>query len=107
MDSNNNYTVELTNDCKKDIRNIYCYIRYNLEAEDAANKLIEKMEYVIVNLAYYPKIYAKIDKYENTRRIYLRIVVENYIVLFSLDEQYKKVYVSHIYYKGRNYLKEI
>lgn len=47
MDSNNNYTVELTNDCKKDIRNIYSYIRYNLEAEDAANKLIEKIEYVI------------------------------------------------------------
>ena len=107
MDSNNNYTVELTNDCKKDIRNIYCYIRYNLEAEDAANKLIEKIEHVIVNLAYFPKIYAKINKYENTRRIYRRIVIENYIVLFSLDELYKKVYVSHVYYKGRDYLDKI
>lgn len=63
MDSNNNYTVELTDDCKKDIRNIYSYIRYNLETEDAANKLIEKVENVIVNLTYFPKIYTKINKY--------------------------------------------
>ena len=34
-------------------------------------------------------------------------VENNYIILFTIEEKYKKVYVSHIYYKGRDYLKEI
>ena len=93
----NQYNVELTDECKKDIRNIYTYIRNNLDAEDAANRLIDKFEFAIRNLEYFSKIYAVIDKYENIRRIYRRIVVNNYIILFTIDEKDKKVYVSHIY----------
>lgn len=107
MEFINQYNVDVTDECKKDIRNIYTYIRNNLDAEDAANRLIDKFEYAIGNLEYFPKIYAAIDKYENTRRTYRRIVVNNYIILFTIEEKYKKVYVSHIYYKGRDYLKEI
>ena len=107
MKFTNQYNVELTDECKKDIRNIYTYIRNNLDAEDAANRLSDQYEFAIRNLEYFSKIYAVIDKYENIRRIYRRIVVNNYIILFTIDEKDKKVYVSHIYYKGRDYLKEI
>jgi len=101
------YKVELTDECKKDIRNIYYYIRYNLEAKDAAKRLIDKFELIFNNLEYFPRIYSKINKYVNTRRMYRRIIVNNYIILFSVDEKVKKVFVTHIYYKGRNYLNKI
>ena len=93
MEFINQYNVELTDECKKDIRNIYTYIRNNLDAEDAANRLIDKFEFAIGNLEYFPKIYAAIDKYENTRRIYRRIVVNNHIILFTIEERYNGIII--------------
>ena len=33
------------------------------------------------------------------------MVVNNYVILYTIDEIEKIVYVAHIYYGGRNYLK--
>ena len=35
---------------------------------------------------------------------YRRIVIKNYVVLYTIDEEKKIVYISHMYYKKRNYL---
>ena len=35
---------------------------------------------------------------------YRRIVIKNYVVLYTIDEENKIVYISHMYYKKRNYL---
>lgn len=104
MDTNNQYKVEFTEECKNEIIKTYSYIKDNLYNETAAQRLMNKVEEYTSNLSYAPRIYAEIDKYKGTKRIYRRIVINNYILLYTIDEENKKVYIAHMYYGGTDYL---
>lgn len=86
---------------------MYDYIRDNLYAENAAKRIMNKVEEFTSNLAYAPRIYAEIDKYKGTKKIYRRIIIDNYVLLYTIDEDAKKVYVSHMYYGGSDYINKI
>ena len=62
------------------------------------------MEESIQSLKHSPKLYAEIDKSDELKRIYRRIVIKNFVILYTIDENNSFVYVSHMYYGGRNYL---
>ena len=47
---------------------------------------------------------TKIEKTDKAKRKYRRMVVNNYIILYTIDEMKKIIYVAHIHYDGRNYL---
>ena len=32
------------------------------------------------------------------------MVINNYVILYSIDEPEKIVFIAHIYYSGRNYI---
>ena len=55
-------------------------------------------------LANTPKMYSEIEKIDNVNRIYRRITIKNYVILYTIDEEKRVVYVAHMYYSGRNYL---
>ena len=38
------------------------------------------------------------------KKKYRKMIMGNYIVLYTIDEDKKIVYVSHMYYSGSNYL---
>ena len=107
MHIENQYEVEFTDECKKEIKRIYNYIRDNLLEENAANRLMEKIEEYTSNLSFAPRMYAEIDKYKNTRRIYRRIVINNYVLLYTIDEEKRKVFISNMYYGGSDYINNI
>lgn len=107
MDISNQYQVEFTDECKRAIRKIYNYIKEELYAEEAAQNLMIKIEEFTSNLSYAPRIYAEIDKYKGTDRIYRRMVINSYVILYTIDEENKKVYVSHMYYSGSDYINKI
>ena len=125
MDISNQYQVEFTDECKREIRKIYNldpsilyikkfignkiynYIKEDLYAEEAAQNLMIKIEEFTSNLSYAPRIYAEIDKYKGTDRIYRRMVINSYVILYTIDEENKKVYVSHMYYSGSDYINKI
>lgn len=103
MDTNN-YEVEFTEECLQEIKKVYNYIKDNLYATNSAENLMNMVEEFTNNLAYAPKIYAEIPRYRGTNSTYRRIVIKNYILLYTIDEESRKVYVSHMYYGGSNYL---
>ena len=37
------------------------------------------------------------------KRTYRRIIIKNYIILYTIDEKNRKIFVSHMYYSGKNY----
>ena len=96
MDISNQYQVEFTDECKREIRKIYNYIKEDLYAEEAAQNLMIKIEE-----------FTSIDKYKGTDRIYRRMVINSYVILYTIDEENKKVYVSHMYYSGSDYINKI
>ena len=98
------YEIEFTEDARDEIREIYEYISKNLVNEDAAKRLMRKMRKNVMELAESPKIYAKIEKKDRMKREFRRMVIDNFIVLYTIDEAKKTIYISHMYYGRRNYL---
>lgn len=98
------YEIEFTEDARDEIREIYEYISKNLVNEDAAKRLMRKMRKNVMDLAESPKIYVKIEKKDRMKREFRRMVVDNFIILYTIDEDKKTIYISHMYYGRRNYL---
>ena len=80
------------------------YIKKTLKAEQASNRLRKKIMEAIKKLRKYPKIYVKIEKTDRAGRDYRRIVIDNYIMIYTIIEEDGIILISHIYYGGRNYL---
>ena len=98
------YEIEFTQNAKDEIEEIYKYISENLKNRDAAKRLMKKMRDNIMNLNKNPKIYMKVETKRKIRKEFRRMVVNNYVILYTVDEERKKVYISHMYYGKRNYV---
>lgn len=46
----------------------------------------------------------KLKKIDELKRRYRRIVIKNFVILYTIDEDNSVVYVSNMYYGGRNYI---
>ena len=101
---NMEYSIKLTDEFLNEVDAICDYITNILKAPDASNRLREKVMYNVLLLEESPKIFTEIEKIDNEKRIYRRIPVNNYVILYTIDENNKTIYVAHIYYGGRNYL---
>ena len=98
------YEIEFTEDCRDEIKEIYKYISEDLVEREAAKRLMKKMKKAVMDLAEAPRIYTKIEKKDRRKRDFRRIVINNYVILYTIDEEKKTVYISHMYYGRRNYL---
>ena len=102
--SNMEYNVKLTEEFLGDIEEICDYITNILKNEDASNRLREKVMYNVLLLEKSPEMFAQIEKTDRTERKYRRMVINNYVILYTIDKAEKTAYVAHIYYGGRNYI---
>lgn len=101
----NNYKVIVTSTAAREINRIYEYIAEDLHAEKAAKDLMRNLEDNLLKLKEMPQIYTKIEKVDDLKRNYRRIAIKNFVVLYTIDEDNKITYISHMYYGKRNYLK--
>lgn len=106
MDTNQ-YKVIITPTAYKEISKIYDYLVENLFATKAANNLMNKIEHEVQKLKYNPKIYTKIQKFDEVERVYRRLVINNYVILYTIDENSQTVFIAHIYYGGMNYMNKV
>ena len=101
---NMEYSIKLADQFLEEFEEICDYISNKLKNIDASNRLKEKVIYNVLLLENSPKMCTEIEKIDRTERKYRRMVVNNYVILYTIDEPKKIVYVAHIYYGGRNYL---
>ena len=99
--------IKLTEDFKEEAQEIYDYIYHVLKNPQASKKLRKRVVERINNLKQFPKMYKIIKKKDKLKRHYRRIDIDNYIILYSLDEIKNIVYVTHIYYGKRNYIENL
>lgn len=105
MASNNKeFEVEFTNECIEEMDGIYEYISNNLSENNAAKRLMKEVTNKVLNLKKAPELYMKIGKNDRLKREYHRMIVKNYVVLYTIDYEKRKVYISHMIYGKRNYL---
>ena len=101
---NTEYRIKLTDQFLDEFEEICDYISNKLKNIDASNRLREKVIYNILLLENSPRMCTEIEKIDRTERQYRRLVANNYVILYTIDETEKIVYIAHIYYGGRNYL---
>jgi mRNA-degrading endonuclease RelE of RelBE toxin-antitoxin system len=98
------YKLIVSNEFLEELEEICCYITNNLKEEYASKKFRENVMSYILFLEFSPYMFLKIEKMDRTKRQYRRIVINNYILLYTVIEEDRAVLISHIYYGGRNYL---
>ena len=98
------YEIIISETFIEETQEIYDYIKYNLKAEQASSNLRREIQEKIEVLKHSPRIYAKLYKLDRYGRIFRRIVVSHYVILYTIIEERKQVLISHIYYGKRNYI---
>ncbi len=98
------YSVKLANEFLDEFEGICDYISNKLKNIDASNRLREKVMYNVLLLEKSQRMCIEIEKTDRAERQYRKMVVKNYVILYTIDEPEKIVYVAHIYYAGRNYI---
>ncbi len=105
MNSENKpFEVQFTDECVEEMTEIYEYISNNLKEDNAAKRLMTEVTDRVLDLANAPELYMKIGKVDRLKREYHRMVVKNYVVLYTIDFEKKTVFISHMIYGRRNYL---
>ena len=83
---NMEYKVKLTNQFLDEFEEICNYISNQLNNVNASNRLRAKVIYNVLLLEKFPKICSEIEKTDKTKRQYRRMVVNNYVILYTIDE---------------------
>lgn len=97
------YEIKFSETCLDEMDEIHEYIQYKLKNEQSANRLRAKIFDKVSGLKYYPEMYPKIGKKDRRKREYRRIVIDNYILLYSIIKEDKVILISHMFY-GREKL---
>jgi len=94
------YTVRLLRVAEDDFNEIVTYIA--AENRAAAEMIATKIEKNLIRLSFYPYL-GKIPKDEELSRLgYRFLVVENYLIFYTIEEQ--TILIHRIIHGARNYL---
>lgn len=103
MDTNT-YEIVFTDIAKEELEDIYEYISEHLLELGVANRLMNKIEQSILKLEQNP--YSCIEVHiKPHNNVYRKLVIDNYVVLYEVDEKYKQVVIYRVLYGKRDYLK--
>ena len=98
-----NYKLKFTPKANEDLEQIYNYISEKLFAENAAHNLMEKIESSIIRLKSFPYSGSFVSDSALKGRGYHKLVVDNYIVFYLIDEIERQVVIMRILYGAQNY----
>ncbi len=97
-----NYKIILTNDADADLREIYEYIAFELQAPENAAGQLDRLEEHILGLQTFPERFRKYGKEPWSSRNLRIMPVDNYKVFYIPNETENTVTVLRILYDGRN-----
>ncbi len=97
------FKVEFTEQYVEEMIEIYKYITINLKRNIAAKRLFVKINNRLSYLAENPYIYSRVEKIDKLKREYHKMVIGNYIVIYTVDKNNRIVYISHIIYGRKEF----
>ena len=98
-----NYKLKFTPKADEDLEQIYNYIYEKLFAENAAYNLMKKIESSIIRLKSFPNSGSFVSESALKERGYHKLIVDNYIVFYLIDEIEKQIVIMRILYGAQNY----
>lgn len=96
------YSIKITEQADDDIRRIYEYIAYELQSPENASGQLERIEERIMNLDQMPERYGFYDREPWKSRGLHIVPVDNYCILYIVDNGNRTVSVMRVMYGGRD-----
>ena len=81
----NNYEIKYLSSYIEDLTRILNYIMYNLENENATERLLENINKAIIERSLSPESYEKYNRSKNSNYAWYRIYVENYTIFYTVE----------------------
>ena len=97
-----NYEIISTDTFEKELNNTFNYINFFLNEHITAEKFYDRILNSILSLEYFPKRFLRLRDFK--KRNLHRLVVDNYVILYEINDIFKQVYVLHIFNSNQNYL---
>jgi addiction module RelE/StbE family toxin len=98
------YDLRIMPMAEEDLDGIFDYIVNTLEAPVAANRLMVKIEKAIQTLRDTPRIGPKCRDEILRKKGYRKLIIDNYIVFYLLNDEERIVIVMRVIYGRRNYI---
>jgi len=99
------YRLEVTDLAHSDLAEIVQYIAQELANPIAAGNLLTEIEKCYAHLVQSPFLYEACRDTRLAKMGYRRAVVQNYLLIYRVDEAEKTVYVLRFFYGRRDYEK--
>ncbi|MDA8441559.1 MAG: type II toxin-antitoxin system RelE/ParE family toxin [Peptococcaceae bacterium] len=99
----NSYSLKFTSKANEDLEQIYSYISGKLFAEIAADNLLERIESSLMRLKDFPFSSSFVLDEHLKNRGYRKLIVDNYIAFYLVDEMEKQVVIMRILYGAQNF----
>ena len=96
--------IEWSPEARKDLREIYDYIKNDLNEPKIANSITLKIRERVEKLQFYYKIYPLIS-FENSKRTIRKIKLKRYIIFYTFYEEEQTIYILRILHERRNWSK--
>lgn len=98
-----NYSVKLMSRALRDLDKIYDYIAHTLVEPGTALKLVERIENAIFSLETMPYRCPERRRGAYAYRGYRQLLVENYTVIYRIQESEKQVIVVTVRYSSSEF----
>ena len=96
------YKVKINPRAISELDRIYKYIADDKFAPENAKGQVDRIKRAVLNLDTFPQSHQERNEGRYAGKGYRQLLIDNYIVIFRIDESYKIVYVVTIQYQGRN-----
>ncbi len=97
------YKLNFTPVAYEDLDQIYNHIAIELQATKAATELMENIEDKIMRLKQFPYSCELVNDTLLQEKGYRKLIIDNYIVFYIIEEKNKNVIVMRIIYGARQY----
>lgn len=99
------YKLEYLPSAVKDMTEIVRYISQKLQNPGAASSLADEMVQAADSLCEFPYAYPMHKTIRPLKHEYRRIIVQNYLMFYWVDEEQKTVTIARVIYARRDYPK--
>lgn len=96
------YKVKINPRAIFELDSIYRYIANEKLAPENAKGQANRIKNAILSLDTFPQSHQERMEGRYARKGYRQLLIDNYIIIFRIDENNKIVYVVTIQYQGRN-----
>ena len=97
------YELKVAEAAERDLFETFDYISSSLEAPKAASDFFAKIQSCFSQLVDNPYVYALSSDLRLEEEGYRKAVIGNYLLMFTVDEKEKCVFVHRLFYGGMDY----